>query len=150
MLRYLQLVPGWLAVAVSICALTACSASNGGFGGGQQICNTGTQTQLASPTPGQTGVSTTIGQVIFVANGNNNQLGTTYTQWQLTLVDNFGTVINGGRLALVPDPSGPHPYPSDFYYASSIPQLSPGRSYTVTLGLPGGSCTSIGLGTFST
>ena len=150
MLRSLQLVPRWLAVVVCVCALSACSGANAGFGGFQQVCNTGTQTQLVSPSPGQTGVSTTIGQITFVANGNNNQLYNTYTQWQITLVDNFQGVTSGGRLALVPDPSGPHPYPSDFYYASSIPQLQPGRTYSVTLSLPGGSCTAIPLGSFST
>lgn len=139
----------WVVFVVVAAALTACSANGIGLGG-NQICSTGTQTQLTNPTSGQTGVSTTIGQIIFVANGNNNQLYSTYSQWQLTLVDNFSLVTNGGRLVLVPDPSAPHPYPSDFYYSSSIPQLSPGHTYSVSLGIAGGSCTSIPLGSFST
>ena len=139
-----------LAVVAGGLMLSSCGAGGTIFGGGNQLCNTGTQTQLANPTPGQAGVSTSIGQTIMVANGNNNPLYGTYTQWQLTLVDNFGMVINGGRLALVPYPSGPHPYPSDFYYASSMPQLNSGRTYSASLGLPSGSCRAVSLGSFST
>ncbi|MDQ6781512.1 MAG: hypothetical protein M3Z37_10230 [Candidatus Eremiobacteraeota bacterium] len=148
-LRFRRLGP--LSLLVAACAaLAACSGGGVGFGGvTRQVCNTGTQTQLASPLSGQTGVSPTTGQIIIVANGNNNQLYNTRSQWSLTLVDNLGGVINGGQLQLVPFPSGPHPYQSDFYYGSSV-SLVPARTYSVSLGLPGGSCSSIALGVFST
>lgn len=141
-----------LSLFVAVCTtLAACSGGGLGFGGGgQQFCNTGTIQQLANPVNGQTGVSTTLGQIIIVASSNNNQLFNTYSQWNLTLVDNLNQIWNGGSLALVADPSGPHPYQSDFYYGSSIPQLAPGRTYTASLGLNGGSCKSIILGSFST
>ncbi len=150
MYRYARIL-----VSVSLLAtamfLSACSTFGSGLGGIFQLpCNTGTQQQLASPFSGQTGVSPSIGQVTIVANGNSNQLYSNYNQWTVTLVDNLGAVYNGGHLALVPDPSGPHPYPSDFYYASSLPQLTVGRTYTASLGIPGGSCQSISMGSFST
>jgi hypothetical protein len=113
-------------------------------------CNTGTQVQLAGPSPSQSGVSPSIGQIIMVANGNSNQLYNTYSQWQITLVDNFGNPVTGGSLQLVSDPSGPHPYPSDFYYGSSIPQLNAGRTYNAYVSLNNGSCQPVSLGSFST
>ena len=74
---------------------------------------------LANPQPGQTGVTTTLGRVTLVAFGNGNTLYSTYTQWIVTLTDSTGTPWTGGSLSLVSDPAGPHPYPSDFYYASN-------------------------------
>jgi hypothetical protein len=133
------------ACAIALAGLTGCT---GLYALSQ--CDTGTQEQLASPTPGQTGVSSTIGQIIMVANGNGNALYNSYGQWQITLTDNFGNTVVGGPLSLVPFPSGPHPYPSDFYYASSIQQLATGRTYTAFLVRIGGSCPSIPLGSFST
>ena len=113
-------------------------------------CYVGTSVQLANPQQGQTGVSTSIGQVTIVSYGNNNALYNTYGQWQLTLVDNTGLPTAGGNLRLVSYPSGPHPYPSDFYYASTIPQLLGGRTYTVYLQQSNGSCQAISLNSFST
>lgn len=115
------------------------------------LCNTGTFEQLASPTAGQTGVSTTIGQVIIVADGSANTLYNTHSQWNILITNSAtGSIFTGGALNLVSDPSGPHPYPSDFYYASSIQQLTAGQTYTASLSLASGSCQSIGLGSFST
>ena len=138
----------WLLALTCATALTSLPACQGLYGLSQ--CDTGTQEQLASPTPGQTGVSTTIGQVIMVANGNNNALGNSYSQWQITLTDNFGNTIVGGPLNLVPFPSGPHPYASDFYYSSSIQQLASGRTYNAFLTRNGTPCPTIQLGSFST
>jgi hypothetical protein len=95
-------------------------------------------------------VPANVGQVTVVAYGGNNQLYNTYRQWQTTLVDNTSQPTPGGQLRLVPDPTGPHPYPSDFYYASTLPQLVTGRTYTVYLAMTNGSCSPISLSSFST
>jgi|GEM_PF-4833620 len=55
-----------------------------------------------------------------------------------------------GNMRLVSDPSGPHPYPSDYYYASNIPMLNAGRTYQAFLSQPSGTCTPLSLGSFST
>jgi hypothetical protein len=132
---------GSLAVAAML-ALMRC--------GGAPLCSTGTAVQLASPIQGQGGVSTTIGRVVIVADGNSNALYSTYGQWTVTLTDSAGQTWSGGGLGLVPDPGGPHPYSSDFFYASSFPSLIPGRTYTASLGQPSGACQSVSLGLFST
>jgi len=140
-----------VAALVAFLALVGCSSSANSPGQFQIPCNTGTSQQLANPTPGQTGVPTTQGRITVVAFGNNNILFTTYTQWIVTLTDNTGAPWTGGPLSLVSDPSGPHPYPSDFYYASNIPMLSAGRTYTAYLSQPSATCTPVQLpGSFST
>jgi hypothetical protein len=131
-------------VVASVLALMRCNGSSA------PLCNTGTLVQLASPTQGQNGVSTTIGRVVIVADGNSNALYSTYGQWTITLNDNTGQPWGGASLGLVPDPGGPHPYASDFFYAATIPSLSSGRTYTASLGQPGASCSPISVGSFST
>ena len=139
-----------------VIGLTACSGS-GGIGnilgpiGNTQIqCDPGTQVQLANPQPGQNGVSTNVGQITIVANGQNNTLYNTYGQWFLTLTDQFGNTIQGGNLSLVSDPTGPHPYGSDFYYGSNVGQLPAGATWTVRLNEQNAACTPVPLQTFST
>lgn len=149
-----------LAAASSlIVALSACSGSGlggvlGGLnpisGAGPIQCDTGTQVQLASPQPGQTGVSGDIGQIIIVADGNNNALYNTYNQWNITLTDQFGEHVSGGNVSLVSYPSGPHPYPSDYYYASSIGRLTPGATWSVQLNEQNANCSPVPLNSFST
>jgi hypothetical protein len=131
-------------VAASVLALLRCGGSTA------PLCDAGTLVQLAGPTQGQSGVPTTIGRVTIVADGNSNTLYNTYNQWTITLADNTGQSWPGASLGLVPDPGGPHPYPSDFFYASTIPSLSLGRTYTASLSEPGAACQPISLGSFST
>ena len=143
-----------LAFGVAAFAFAGCgggSSSNpiGGPGFGTQ-CDPGTQVQLASPQAGNTGVSGNIGQVIVVANGNQNTLGVTYNQWKVILTDNFGNLINGGLLNLVALPNGPHPYSSDFYYASSLPALPGGRTWNAQLIQASSNCNGYPLFGFST
>jgi hypothetical protein len=114
------------------------------------VCDPGTQVQLASPTPAQSGVPTNVGQVIIVANGSANTLHDTYGQWNLTITDNFGNAFIGGSLNLVPLPNGPHPFPSDFYYASSIPPLPSARAWNITLTTQNTNCAADAIGNFST
>ena len=139
-----------VASLVALLGLAGCSGSASTPGHFQYPCNTGTSQQLANPTPNQAGVSTSQGRITIVAFGNNNNLYTTYNQWIITLTDNTGTPWTGGPLSLVSDPSGPHPYPSDFYYASNIPMLNAGRTYQAFLSQPSGTCTPLQLQSFST
>ena len=136
---------------VGTIVLAGCGGVLGsGLGGPNSMCNTGTQEQLANPLSNQTGVSTTIGQITIVANSNTNQLYNSYTQWQINLTDTFGGLINGQPLRLVSYPNGPHPYASDFYYASSMGNLQSGHTYNAYLSMSNGSCMPVPLGQFST
>ncbi|MBV8726444.1 MAG: hypothetical protein JO233_01555 [Candidatus Eremiobacteraeota bacterium] len=133
--------------------LGACSGNGvgtGPFGNGPQPCNPGTQVTLAQPyPPGQTGVPTTIGQIIIVANGSTNTLHDNPSVWTVILNSTSG-LTNGSVLNPVPFPNGPHPYPSDFYYAANIPTLTPGVTYTVFLTRTDGTCQAANVGSFST
>ncbi len=140
-------------------ALAACGGGSG-LGGvlgglnpgpGSIQCATGTQVESASPLPGQT-VSGSIGQVIVVANGDNNNLSSTYGQWNLILTDQYGDPpIQGSNLAAVSDRSGPHPFGQDFYYASNIPQLPSGTTWNVSLNEQNGTyCSPVPLNSFNT
>jgi hypothetical protein len=135
-------VPAALAALVlSACGSSGSSGSNPGtfpIPGGPpptQFC-AGTQVQLANPTPYQSGVSPNLSSITIVANGNSNALYNTYNQWQILLFDNYNDPPTiGGALQLVPDPNGPHPYNSDFYYSSSLQgqYLTPGTTWTAVL-----------------
>lgn len=139
-----------LCLAVSICTLAACSSSSNPVNSAPIPCNVGTLVQLAAPLPGQTGVSTTMGTITLVADGSTNTLYATHSQWIILMTDSSGQPWTGGSLQLVADPSGPHPYPSDFFYASSFPRLISGRTYSASLSEPNGSCLPVPLGSFST
>lgn len=142
--------------AALLLALTGCGGGGtggllGGLGGSMQSCYTGTNLQLASPTAFQTGVPSNIGQITLVADGSSNTLYSTYNQWNVVLQTNFGQQIAGGPLTLVPFPNGPHPFPSDFYYASSVPTLNAGTTYNVLLEQNNGlNCTAVPINSFST
>lgn len=146
----------YAAVAALLIALTGCGGGGaggllGGIGSSTQSCYTGTNVQLASPSAFQSGVPTNIGQIVLVADGNSNALYSTYNQWNVVLQSNFGEQITGGPLSLVPFSNGPHPFPSDYYYASSIPALSAGSTYNVLLEQNNGlGCTAIPINSFST
>ena len=142
----------------ALLGLAACSSGststiagvpgNGSIGNGA-LCDPGTQVQLANPPNGNVSVPTNFSPVVIVANGNSNTLYTNYTQWNLILNDNFGNSIQGGPLSLVSFKQASPPYPSDFYYASSISGLIPGRTYNVFLNL-NANCQPSGLGAFAT
>lgn len=147
-----------LVVASSlVLALTACAGANlgsvlGGLPiGGLAQCNTGTSVQLASPQAFQSGVPGNIGQVVIVANGQNNTLGSTYGQWYLTLTPQYGgNPIQGGNLNPADGRSLAHPYGSDYYYSSSIPQLPSGVTWNVQLNESNSNCQGVPLSSFST
>lgn len=152
-----------LGLAASLLVALAGCGSSGGLGnilgpitgGGGGItgfqCDTGTQVQIANPQPSQSGVSPTIGQIVIVASGSSNNLYNTYSQWNITLQDQYGDTITGSNLQPYSYPSGPHPFGSDYYYVSTIGQLPQGATWSVMLGEPGNSCAPTPVaGTFST
>jgi hypothetical protein len=139
-----------------VSALAACSGTGGGLGGplfggsGSLQCQPGTSVQLANPQPFQTNASN-VNQITIVASGNSNALYSTYQNWYIYVVDNFGQQITGGNLSLVDGHTLTHPYGSDFYYASQLPQtLQPGDTYTAYLARYDQSCNPLPLQTFST
>lgn len=135
-----------LALVLASCSGAGGLLGNGGLGGvfgSTTTCNPGTDVQLASPLPFQSGVNPNIGQVVIVANGNNNTLAQNYQSLNITLVDDFGNRIAGGALQLVDGRNYAHPYTSDFYYASGFGPLQSGMTYTAQL-------TIVNAGTFST
>ena len=141
-----------LAIGASVVALSACSSAgsnNSPFGPNGGICDPGTQVQLDYPNPYQANVSTSTNQINIVANGNNNFLYTSYSQWNLILRGSNGDQIIGGNLNLISDPNGLHPYTSDYYYGSSIQSLGFGETYTVQLNY-NANCTPVSIGQFST
>lgn len=110
----------------------------GGGGGGGTFgtsCNPGTDVQLANPVPFQSGVNPNIGQIIIVANGNNNSLGQNYQSINITLIDGSGNQLPGGALQATAYPNGPHPYNSDYYYQSGFGPLQSNTTYTAELTL---------------
>lgn len=142
-----------------VLALTAC----GGGGLGSVLgptpvnsapqCDPGTQVQLASPQFGQTGVNGNIGQIVVVAQGQNNSLNQNPNAWNVTLAPQYGgaSLIQGGPLSPYDGRSLVHPWPSgDFYYSSSIGSLPQGVTWTVQLNEQFSNCTPMNLGTFST
>ena len=129
-----------MALALASCSGAGGILGNGGIGsigggifGSSTSCNPGTDVQLASPLPFQSGVNPNIGQIIIVANGNNNALSQNYQSLNITLIDNYGNQTSGGALQLTSDTGGPHPYNSDFYYQSGFGPLQPGLTYTAEL-----------------
>ncbi len=129
-----------MALALASCSGAGGLLGNGGTGGGiggifgsSASCNPGTDVQLANPIPFQSGVNPNIGQIIIVANGNNNALAQNYQSLNITLIDSFGNQIPGGALQLTSDTGGPHPYNSDFYYQSGFGTLQSGMTYTAEI-----------------
>jgi hypothetical protein len=129
-----------MALALASCSGAGGLLGNGGIGGigggifgSSTSCNPGTDVQLANPLPFQSSVNPNIGQIIIVANGNNNALGQNYQSLNITLIDDFGNRISGGALQPASYPNGPHPYNSDYYYQSGFGALQSGMTYTAEL-----------------
>lgn len=148
-----------LALAIGS-GLAACSGSGGGLGGLSPIfggsgpgllqCQPGTSVQLAYPQPFQTNASN-VNQIIVVANGNGNELYQAPQNWYVYLVDNYGNQLTGANLNPIDYHTGPHPYGSDYYYASQLPQTLPsGMTFTAYLAREDQSCNPLPLQNFST
>ncbi len=143
-----------MALAAGLLSITACSGSgsNGlggilgnGPGGG---CDPGTRVTLARPVSGSTNVGS-INSIEIVADGNNSTLDQSFSQWQLQALDSFGTTTTGGQLNRATDRGGYQPFPSDFYYSSSFPNLQTGVTYRIFL-IKNGCGNATDVGTFST
>jgi hypothetical protein len=146
----------YLPVLVAFAMLTACSAGASGGNNPSVVgtsCSPGTQLALAVPFSNETGVPTSTNQIVVVANGNGNYLFQTFANWQVVLLinNNINNSIPGGSLTLINDNGAPHPFPSDYYYASSISNLVGGQTYAVYLNQQNTSCSLVGpIGGFST
>ena len=158
-----------LAVAASVLsALCACGGGgssggsfnpnpgNGYYGNNVPPCNIGASVTISNPQAGAYGVPSSIGSIEIVTNGNSNAVSANPGAWTLALATGYGTPVPvNGTLNVASDPNGYHPYPSDFYYNESIPQLQPGQQYTVFVEPNGyaqngyGSCATA-IGNFST
>ncbi len=115
------------------------------------VCDPGTQVSLANPQPNTGGVSTGIGHIQIVGNGNTNALYQGYANFDVLLRDQFGNVITGSQLTLVASDNGYKPYPSDFYYNSTIQGLNFGVTYQAFLNIFNSPCQQpVFLGSFST
>ena len=108
-------------------------------------CSVGTSVQLFHPTPGSRGNPTTIGSVQIVVDASTDLLG---GNWNTILVDQFGNKTQGGTLTLTRSSGGP--YPTNYYYNSSVPTLTRGSSYSVYINQFTSQCTPAGVGTFGT
>lgn len=139
---------------------SACSGGGTGTSGNspvpinQYACDGGTQTQLARPAP-NSGGNGSVSTFEIVANGNNNQLGQSFQQYDLLIAPpgvppTQGYVTNA--LTSVPDPNGPHPFSSDYFYSATLQNgpLQLGQTYDVYLNAYNSNCTAVYEGTFST
>jgi hypothetical protein len=137
--------------AVALIALAACS------GGSSTLPNPGS-TGICDPDAGSislarpsVGFSQNGNSIEIVSSSSTDQLHGNPGQFDLILRDNFNNEIDTGFLTLVPDPNGPHPYSSDFYYQGTLQgNLSFGRSYNVFLNAPSTACSPGFVGSFST
>ncbi|BDE07287.1 hypothetical protein WPS_25630 [Vulcanimicrobium alpinum] len=117
------------------------------------LCDPGTAVQLARPSSGQFGVSTGTGVIEIVANGNSNNLYSSYTMYDVILQSNFGQQIVTSPLNLTSDPGGPKPYASDYYYSANLngQTLQSGATYSAYLNIFNSPCQQpFPLGSFST
>ena len=85
-----------------------------------------------------------LGGIVFV-DATTDLLG---GNWNTILVDQFGNKTQGGTLTLTRSSGGP--YPTNYYYNSSVPTLTRGSSYSVYINQFTSQCTPAGVGTFGT
>jgi hypothetical protein len=139
-------------IAVSILAAAAgCGGGSGnslpGSGNGQLCDSNAGSITVARPTPGFGQNGNTIE---IVSSSSTDDLHGNPGAFDLNLQSNFGNTITGS-LSLVPDPSGPHPYTSDFYYQGTLQTpLQAGVTYSVFLNVPSSNCSPGFVGSFST
>jgi len=140
-------------VLAATLALTAC----GGGSTGSSLppntigaCDPGTSVHLARPSQGQFGVPTNTPSIEIVASGNNNTLGASFQNFDLLLQSSNSGTITSSPLTATSDPSGPHPFTSDFFYQGNISGLQFGQNYTVFLNAFTSNCNPVAIGGFST
>jgi hypothetical protein len=137
--------PARLARAVFVASLAMVAA---GCGGGSSSSGLPNNNQICDSNAGAISIARPING--FGMNGNNieivdsvntDQLNQFPNQFDLNLVDQFGSEIDTGFLAAVPDGGGPHPYTNDFFYQGLLPtNLNAGRTYNVYLNAPNTNC----------
>ena len=126
------------AIVGALALLSACSGSGGNsvFGGGNPgfaQCYPGTQVDLARPAPNQ--YASNVTSIEVVANGSNDALNQSPGSWYVQVQDSSGDPpFTSGGLNPVSDPSGPHPFGSDFYYSANLGTTLPaGYTWYVSL-----------------
>lgn len=142
-------------VFVSLALAAGCGGGSSGNNPAPPLgpCNPDAQVQLARPLQGSTGNVSNLTSIEIVANGNNNQLYSSYAQYQLVAIPSFGgTFSSTGNLRLTSDPNGYAPFPSDYYYAASFNngQFVPGTVYSIYLNVQSTNCQPSFVGSFST
>ncbi|MEA2719087.1 MAG: hypothetical protein QOJ39_951 [Candidatus Eremiobacteraeota bacterium] len=148
-MRTPSLHPARLARALFAASFLVAAAGCGGGSGSSTLPNPGSN-QICDPNAGA--ISIARPSPGFPQNGNSieivestgqDQLHQFTGQFDLNLFDRAtGQEIDTGFLTAVPDPSGPHPYSNDFYYAGTLSQnLLSGRTYDVYLNAPNTNCT---------
>lgn len=144
-------------VAVSAISVTACGGGGSSSGTlppnpNESVCAQDTQVQIAVPSPNSYGNGSP-SQIVIVANGQNNSLYQSYQNFDLLIAPpNTNPVTNSYSsvyLSLTSGNGAPKPYPSDYYYSASTPNLPYSSAYSVYLNNPTGYCQPQYLGTFS-
>lgn len=146
--------------AIAATAAVALSACSGGGGGSvfnpnpitSAQCNPGTSVAITRPQSNTFGVSANIGSIEIALANQNNPVWSNPSSWTLALqTSNFGQIAPvGGNLTTTSDPSGPHPFPNDFYLTQGIGQLQAGVQYNVYLEQTFAGCAPVQIGSFST
>ena len=139
-------------------ALVLASACSGGGSSGTspvpntQFCGADTQYALARPQSGQSVQANTNVVVEIVANGNNNQIAKSFTNFDLIFVpagNNNGSLqgsVSTGSLSITSEKGGYAPFSSDYYYNGTIasPGLAPQTLYNVYVNAFTSNCTPVG------
>lgn len=154
-MMFLKLVPmrvGKLAALAALAGVTACS---GGSTGASPVPNTAfcgndTQYALAIPQTGQTIPANTTATIEIVASGNNNQIYSSFKNFDLLLVPAYNNGSTAGQVATGPlsltgANGAPAPFPSDYYYNGTLQTgLASGVLYNVYLNAYTTNCTPVG------
>ena len=134
-------------IAVSIIAVAA------GCGGGSnstlpnsgngQLCDSNAGSiSIARPTAGFPSNGNTLE---IVSSSSTDDLHGNPGAFDLLLNNSIAT----STLSIFPDPNGPHPYTTDFYYQANLPAGLPSGTYNVFLNAPNSACTPGFVGTLS-
>lgn len=141
-------------VSVSLSFAVGCGGSSGNNPAPPLgPCNPDAQVQLSIPVQGSINNSSNITSVEIVANGSNNQLYSSFAQYQLVAIPSFGgTFASTNNLSRASDPNGYHPYQNDFYYAANFNsnQFVSGTTYSIYLNAQSTNCQPSFVGSFST
>ena len=127
--------------AASLIVAAGCGGggSSSGLPNNNQICDSNAGA-ISIARPGN-GFGMNGNNIEIVDSVNTDQLNQFPGQFDLNLVDQFGSEIDTGFLSTVADTGGYHPYSTDFFYQGLLPtNLNAGRTYNVYLNAPNTNC----------